>query len=184
MTEDSEEICGSEVASKPGNVCTNVAKYIDGRCGFHTDSNVKKSTSHTKKHGLYQKRSNYYNDLSKKEQAWIDMMIQSFLDEAPFDESHYGKVEMLRQIAIDFHKRRSANDYIREKGLTQKKTAVAGEAGVIKEDEENVLNIAIDRLGRTNCRMLKDLGVLGNEKEESRKEAAETLIGILSGTNK
>lgn len=185
------EICGTDYVSKEG-VCQNAPKYEDGKCGLHSDHTEgpgpPKGSSNNPdgplKHGVYADPSKYYQRLSESDQAFVDGMYASFLDDAPFDSSNHGKCEMLRQIAIDIHKRRSANNYIAEEGLKWEEIddyyeTDDGDLKVITETDEHYLNITADRIARTNVRQLKELGVL-DDPQSQQADAQKTFLEMLS----
>lgn len=142
-----------------------------------------KGNTNAWKHGIYACKSSYYKKLPNDQKEWIDTVVESFLEDAPFDREHEGKVELLYQVAIDMHKRNRANDYIYQEGLTQTETSdYHSEFGAIKETKENVLNMTADRFQRTNMRILKDLGVL-DDPDSQKAEAGKTLIDVLSSVD-
>jgi hypothetical protein len=98
------------------------------------------------------------------------------LDDAPFSADNMAKLQMVRNIAIDMHKQRRANQYIDEVGVVNKDKTVGytDDGRPIKEDQENVLNVAYDRLNRTQTRQMKELGLL--EDPDSQQAEAQTNI--------
>lgn len=178
-----EELCGEPYTNKDG-YCDNDPKYPDGKCGHHSKHNKDAyggdDWKPNEKHGVHTNRSAYYHGLPEEDQAWIDAIVDSFLDDAPFDEESVGKLEKLRSVAIDMHKKRQADEHIQTKGMTQDKTVGYHEDhGEITAEEENVLHITADRLSRETRQTLKDLGVIGKDQEESG-DASESLIEQLS----
>lgn len=185
--EDSDAYCGDDLTSEDG-YCDNTPSYSDDRCGRHTEtlqrfgredapqSQIPDSGGH-----FPDSRSKYYEDLPDEEKAQVDGIINSFLEEAPFSADHRGKVEMLRQVAIDMHKRRLADQYISYEGMTQDVTGgYHEEFGPIQNPEENPLHLTADRITRTNAKVLKELGILGNSPEARQAEASEGILDVLS----
>jgi len=189
--EPEDDLCGARI--RPHRVpeeweqdvgyCANrsgfrTTHFGEGRCYLHGGAtrNVNKGNNHAEKHGLYAERQNYYNNRSRQEQQWIDAVVESLLDDAPFGPESFAKLQMLRNIAIDMHKQQRANDYIDDVGVVERdKTIGYTEQGKpILEDQENALNIAYDRLTRTTTRQLKELGLL--DDPESQKAEAQTNI--------
>lgn len=189
--EPEDDLCGARI--RPHRVpeewdqdvgyCANrsgfrTTHFGEGRCYLHGGAtrNVNRGNNHAEKHGLYAERQNYYNNRSRQEQQWIDAVVESLLDDAPFGPESFAKLQMLRNIAIDMHKQQRANDYIDEVGVVERdKTIGYTEQGKpILEDQENALNIAYDRLTRTTTRQLKELGLL--DDPESQKAEAQTNI--------
>jgi hypothetical protein len=130
---------------------------------------------------LYSDRQNYYKHRSDEEQAWIDAVVESLLDDAPFDADNMAKLQMVRNIAIDMHKQQRANDYIDEVGVVNEDKTVGytDDGRPIKEDVENVLNVAYDRLNRTMTRQMKELGIL-DDPDSQQAEANQNIAKELS----
>jgi len=157
--------------------------FGDGRCYLHggAATSVNEGNTYNEKHGLYTQRQTYYENRTEGEQAWIDGIVESLLDDAPFgDNPPFAKLQMVRNIAIDMHKLQRANDYIDEKGLVDRDKTVGytDDGKPIKVDEENVLNVSYDRLNRTMTRQLKELGILDDpdsEKAEAQANIAKEL---------
>jgi len=181
--------------TRDGGYCSLVAGHGtdhtgDGRCKFHGGAGgAPKGNQNAKKHGIYSQRSNYYNDLPAEQKAWVDSLVQSMMDDAPFDEDNFQKFQMVREIAIDMHKKRHANDYIAEEGIIQE-NMVRDEDGnpvtdkngeLVTEAEENPVNMAYDRLDRTMTRKMKELGILDDPdsaQAEADKSIAEQLAAL------
>ena len=168
--------------------CANKAGFRtdhvgDGRCYLHGGGSktANKGNNYAETHGLYADRQNYYSNRSTEEQQWIDGVVESLLDDAPFDADNMAKLQMVRNIAIDMHKQQRANDYIDEVGVVNKdKTTGYTEDGrPIKEDVENVLNVAYDRLNRTQTRQMKELGLL-DDPDSQQAEANQNIANELS----
>ena len=168
--------------------CANKAGFRtdhvgDGRCYLHGGGSktANEGNNYAETHGLYADRQNYYSNRSTEEQQWIDGVVESLLDDAPFDADNMAKLQMVRNIAIDMHKQQRANDYIDEVGVVNKdKTTGYTEDGrPIKEDVENVLNVAYDRLNRTMTRQMKELGIL-DDPDSQQAEANQNIANELS----
>jgi hypothetical protein len=135
-------------------------------------------------HGLYTKRQNYYDNRSVEEQHWMDAIVESLLDDMPGgDDPSFAKLQMVRNIAIDMHKSKRANDYIDNIGVVHKDKTVGytDDGRPIKEDQENALNIAYDRLNRTLTRQMKELGILDSpdkQNAEAKQNLADELAAL------
>jgi len=103
------------------------------------------------------------------------------LDDAPFGADNMAKLQMVRNIAIDMHKQERANDYIDEVGVVHKDKTVGYSDGgrPIKEDQENPLNVAYDRLTRTMTRQMKELGLL-DDPDSQQAQAQSNIAKELS----
>ena len=167
-------------ANKAGFRTTHVG---EGKCYLHGGGSKydNKGNNNAEKHGLYADRQNYYDNRSSKEQAWIDAVIESLLDDAPFTADNFAKMQMLRNVAIDMHKQKNANDFIDRTGLVDEDSIVgySQDGTPIKEDTENPMNIAYDRLTRTITRQLKELSVL-DSPDKKQAEADQNLANELS----
>jgi len=172
--------------------CANKAGFRtdhvgDGRCYLHggASKTPNKGNNNAETHGLYSDRQNYYKHRSDSEKAWIDAVVESLLDDAPFDADNMAKLQMVRNIAIDMHKQQRANDYIDEVGVVNKDKTVGytDDGRPIKEDVENVLNVAYDRLNRTMTRQMKELGIL-DDPESQNAEAKQNIANELSELRK
>jgi len=174
--------------------CNNRAGYKTdhvgaGRCAYHGGkSGAPKNNVNAAKHNLYTERSNYYENLGEIEKAWVDELVRSMLNDAPFNADNFQKFQMLREIAIDMHKKRGANDYTAEEGLIQENIVrddegdpVMRDGELVTEDEENPINVAYDRLDRTMTRKMKELGLLDDpesQKAQSGESIAEQLAAL------
>jgi hypothetical protein len=168
--------------------CANKAGFRtdhvgEGRCYLHggASKSANKGNNHAETHGLYSDRQNYYSNRSTDEQAWIDAVVDSLLDDASFSADNMAKLQMVRNIAIDMHKQQRANDYIDEVGVVNKDKTVGytDDGRPIKEDVENALNVAYDRLNRTMTRQMEKLGIL-EDPESQKAESQENLANELS----
>lgn len=164
--------------------CANIAGFRtdhkgEGRCYLH--GGISKGAGRPIEHGLYAKRQNYYESRSPEEKQWIDAVVESLLDDAPFGPESFAKFQMVRNIAIDMHKLQSANDYIDEVGVVHRDKTVGytDDGRPIKRDEENAINIGYDRLNRTMTRQLKDLGIL-DDPDSQQAQAQQNIANELS----
>lgn len=132
------------------------------------------------KHGLYTNRGGYYKSLPDADKKWIDAIVDDLVEKSYFDHDDVSAVEKLRQVAIDFHQRRRADEYIAKKGLTQEKdVGFHEEHGMITQEEENTVMITKDRLSRESRMTMKDMGCLDEDTNDS-SEKAKSLVEQLS----
>jgi hypothetical protein len=180
MSEE-EEVCGAPLKTKDGR-CDRPATQPDGRCGFHTQDSEYggEEWKPNYKHGLYTDRGGYYKSLPEPDQEWIDAVTDDLIEKSYYDKDDISILEKVRQVAVDLHQRRRADEYIAKKGLTQEKDiGFHEEYGMITQEEENTVMVTKDRLSRESRMTVKDLGILDND-EGKTEEAAETLIESLS----
>jgi len=178
-----DEICGAPLKTKDAK-CDRTATKEDGRCGYHTEieeeQNMDRNWKPALKHGLNQNRGGYYKSLPDEDKKFIDAIAKDLIEKSYFDEEDTSAVEKLRQVAVDIHQKRRADEYIAQKGLTQEKDIGFHEDhGMITQEEENVLMITKDRLSREARMTLKDYGVLDHEHDKT-EEAAKSVIESLS----
>lgn len=183
--------------ARDGGYCALVAGHGtdhvgEGRCKFHggASSGAPKGNVNAQKHAIYTQRSNYYNNLPAEQKAWVDELVNSMMEDAErwglFTRDNFYKFKMVREIAIDMHKKRRGNDYIAEEGIVQE-NVVTDENGdplmrdgeLVTETDENPVNLAYDRLDRTTTRKLKELGFL-DDPESKKAEAGKTLAEQLA----
>lgn len=157
--------------------------FDDGRCYLHGGKarDANEGNNYAEKHGLYADRQNYYSNRSSNEQEWIDAVVESLLDDAPFSPENFAKMQMLRNIAIDMHKMQDANTFIDQAGLVQENQTVSysQDGKPIKEDRENPINVTYDRLNRTLTRQLKELGLL-DDPDSQQADASNNIANELS----
>lgn len=189
LEEPEDDRCSDEVE---GGYCArwpavdDEGEVVDGKCSLHGEAVMGGDSwgaqEGSGKHNLYSWRSNYYYSLDRQDQIWLDLLIESFLDDAPFGREDLGKLEILRQVAIDTHKIRTANYYIWDEGLAQMKTIDFDEESgeEIEAEVENILNLPVDRLQRQCVKRLKELGCL-DDPDSSLAESTQTLAEVLSG---
>jgi hypothetical protein len=157
----------------------------DGRCYLHGGAavEVNRGNTYNETHGLYTNRQPYYDNRTRKERNWIDAVIESLLDDMPGGDADpsIAKLEMIRNIAIDMHKERRANEYIDEVGVVHKDKTIGytDDGRPIKEDQENPLNITYDRLSRNIVRSMEKLGVL-DDPESQKADAQQNIANELS----
>lgn len=179
MSDGDEEICNASLKTKEGR-CERPASKSDGRCGFHTaDNKMQRDWKPNYKHGLYQDRGGYYKSLPEEDQKWIDAVADDLIRKSYFEKEDLSALEKCRQISIDLHQRRRADEHIAKNMVEEKPAMVHDEYGIVHEKQENVLFITKDRLSRESRMMMKDLGILDEDKSKS-EEAAESLIESLS----
>ncbi len=197
--EPKEGKCGAKVRHTPDEwdddttgYCMNPEAFRcddpdANRCYLHggADNGPPEGHNNGEKTGMYSDRQNYYNNRSFEEQQWIDAVIESLLDDAPFGPQSFAKMQMLRNVAIDMHKMKNANEYIDEVGVVHRDKTVGytDDGKPIKVDEENAINIAYDRLQKSTLRTLKRLGVL-QDPESQKADAQKNIANELSKIRK
>ena len=170
--------------------CANISGFRtdhkgEGRCYLHGGATTTqmKGNNNAETHGIYSNRQPYYENRTADEKNWIDAVVESLLDDMPGGDANpsMAKLEMVRNIAIDMHKERRANDYIDEVGVIHRDKTVGytDDGRPIKEDQENPLNIAYDRLSRNITRNMEKLGIL-DDPESQKADAQNNIANELS----
>jgi hypothetical protein len=171
--------CGS-TDTRDGSPCQRAVSSRGDRCFLHdqdgppadygapegntnalrNDGGPPPANGNAERHGLYADRSKYYRRLDDDEQAWIDALIDAWLDDAPFDHDHLAGLELLRKTAIDEHKRRQANAYIEREGVITENVVDYDDGDPIVKKAENPAHLPYSRLAKDTIRTLKQIGVL------------------------
>ena len=136
MSDEENEECGAPLTTKDG-VCTRSPSMPDGRCKYHTehDTDMDDDWKPNYEHGLYTNRGGYYKGLPEEDQKYIDAIADDLISKSRYDKSDLSALEKCRQVGIDLHQRRRADEFIHKKGLTQ--TSEVGfheQYGVMEED--------------------------------------------------
>jgi hypothetical protein len=139
------------------------------------------------KSGLYAKRTNYWNALDDDEQAVVEMMVDGWLEDAPFTRDERVKVNELYRIAIDQHRLWGTLDenYVDEDGnqvgLTKEITVDYDEetGEEITTEDENPANLPYTRLSDGVYNRLKQLEI--TEDTDDTAEVEISLAQQLSG---
>lgn len=160
----------------------------EGNCKYHggAGEQFEEGNNENEKHSLYSKRSLYYENRNAEEKAWIDTLISSMLDDAPFTKDDFQKFQMLRNIAIDMHKLRTANDYMEENGLIEEDfvrdedgNPIIRDGEYVTESKENPINLVYDRVNRTKTKEMKELGLL-DDPDSRQADAQQNIATQLS----
>jgi hypothetical protein len=136
-------------------------------------------------HGLFAQRTNYWEALDQEDRAFIEGMVNSWLEDAPFGRDHQAKFNELYRTAIDQHRAMGSLDEFVEDGeitgLTKEQTVDYDEdtKEEITSVEEHPVNLPYSRLDRDILKKLNELEILDDDDVE--EEAAESIAKLLSG---
>lgn len=155
----------------------------NGRCYVHggvtggaPEGNVNAMT-----HGLRARRSNYYQALDEEDQGFVEAMVDSWLEDAPFDRENAAKVTEIYRIAIDQHRLWNATDEYVEDGMVTEQVIDTDEDGnAVYGEDENPVNLPYSRLDRDLFKKLKELGCL-DDPDTQQAQAELSLARKLSG---
>lgn len=136
-------------------------------------------------HGMFSDTDKYYQRQDEAAQAYIDVVYETFLSDAPFGEDNTGKSAILWEIAINHHKRRTADGYIAEEGLLQDVDVEKdnGERFTMEDADEHPLHLVYDRLARTDIRRLKELGVTDDPDSKTAESVSDLASAIAQVTH-
>jgi len=163
------------------------------RCYVHTgqSQDKEKAKSHGVEnitHGMRAKRSKFYQSLDEQDKLFVEKLVDSWIDNAPFDRDNFAKVNELFRIAIDeIRAWRAQGEYADDDDgaggmLTDVTIDYDPENGEITTEDENPLNLAYDRLDRTKYKKLKELGVL-DDPDSQEAEAKQSLADVFDNLN-
>lgn len=181
--EPRDDRCGANVKQGDGYCERYIMNH--GRCYLHggatpEGTDTPEGNTNAMTHGLYAQRTNYYQSLDEDEQAFVEAIVDGWLDQAPFGRDNQAKVNRLFKIAVDEHKLWRANDYYDEEDLVVEDFERGEDGEVHKTREEHPVNLAYDRLSRTTVKELKELGAL-SDPDSQQAEATKSLAKQLSG---
>jgi len=154
-----------------------------GRCYMHgggDGTGAPEGNTNAMTHGLYAQTTNYYKSLDEDEKAFIESLVDSWIENAPFDRENTAKVNRIYKIAIDEHKMWRANDYYASEDFVDVTDIPAENGDSYEVKEENPINQTYDRLSRTSIKELKELGCL-DSPDDRQADATESLAKKLSG---
>lgn len=156
-------------------------------CYSHQGGGAAEGNTNAMTHGLYAQRTNFYQALGHEDKAFIEAMVDSWVDQAPFGRDNPGMVNTLYRVAIDQLRAWFAvDDFVDEngdlEGLTKvQEVEIDGE--YVELEDEHPANMPYSRLSNDIRMELKDLGVYSDpetQKAEATKSLAQKLSGLSS----
>jgi hypothetical protein len=97
----------------------------------------------------------------------VKELTESYLADAPFGWDDAAKVDQLVAVVIDQVRLRQSNQYL-GKFLTEEVVDVASDGTEITRLKANPAHMPRDRIKRSNIRVLKELGILGSDGDDSQ----------------
>lgn len=143
------------------------------RCYVH-DGSFEEGNQKAMKHGLKAKRSNFFNNLDEDDERFVEALVDSWIENAPFDRDNFAKVNEVYRIAVDQLRLWNAQDEFSDGMVYEQVIGTDEEGQPIEVEDENPANLPYDRLDRTTLRKLKDLGCL-DDPDTQQAEANESL---------
>lgn len=155
-----------------------------GRCYVHQGSDgPPDGNTNAMTHGIYAQRTNFYQALDNEDKQFIEAMVDSWIEQAPFDRDNVGMVNDLYRCAIDQVRAWAGIDEFVEdgtiEGLVKEQEIFDGEE-VHEIEDEHPANLPYSRLDNDVRSKLKDIGVY-DSPEQQQAEATESLAKKLSG---
>jgi len=190
---DSDTHVWLDIAEYVTNV-TNRTKEVQGfcerykmedsnNCYVHQGGGSPEGNTNAMTHGLHAQRTNYYNSLDADEKKFIEAMVDSWLDMAPFDRSNVAMVNELYRAGIDQLRLWGGVEEFLEDGertgLVTEQNIFDGEE-VHEIEEEHPANLPYSRLDRDVVNKLKTMGIY-DSPEAQQADATESLAQKLSG---
>ena len=167
--------------------CERYAMKEKNNCYVHQGGGPAKGNTNSMTHGLYAQRTNFYSALDEDDKQFIEAMVDSWLDQAPFERDNVAMVNTLYRCAIDQLKAWFAVDeYVDDNGSIEgvTKEQVIFVDGETKElEDEHPVNMPYSRLTNDVRQELKDLGIYDSPEAQNAK-ATESLARTLSGLSK
>lgn len=165
------------------------------RCHAHTASHDgSHSAANRIEHGMYAKRTNYWQAMDDADRQFVEAMVDSWLADAPFDRGNVGKLNDLYRAAIDQHRAwQGVDEFVADdeiQGMVTETPVLDDEGDVVRgEDgdpvtveEEHPANLPLARLDKAVVSKLKKLGVL-DDPDSQQADATESLAQKLSSDN-
>ena len=154
-----------------------------GRCYVHQGGGAPDGNGNAITHGMYAQRTNFYQSLSAEDKQFIEALVDSWVQQAPFNRDNVSMINELYRCAVDQLRVWSGIDEMVEDGsyagLVKEQEVFDGEE-VHEIEEENPVNLPYSRLDNDIRSKLKDLGIY-SDPESQQADATESLAKKLSG---
>jgi len=166
--------------------CERYEMNDKNRCYVHKGGNGPgEGNTNSIKHGLYAQRTNYYKALGEEDREFVEAMVDSWLEQAPYGRDNKAMVNELYRAAIDQHRAWGGIDsYVGEdgeiQGLTDEFEQETESGEVIEVEMEQPQNIAYSRLDGDVRQKLRDHGIY-DDPESQKADATMSLAKKLSG---
>lgn len=153
-------------------------------CYSHRGGGPAEGNTNAMSHGLYAQRTNFYQALGEEDKAFVEAMVDSWVDQAPFGRDNPGMVNTLYRVAIDQLRAWFAIDeYVDENGDLEGLTKVQQveiDGQYVEMEDEHPANMPYSRLSSDARMELKDLGIY-DSPEKQQADATSSLAQKLSG---
>lgn len=147
--------------------------------GTSSDGESHENNGNAITHGARSSPTNLYRHLDDDERGWVDQLVESYLEEAPFGEDS-AKVERLQMTCTVIYQEWAAREVVLREGPSEEITMGVNEAGmpVARTDEHHLTSTASTH-NQTVRMNLKDLGLL-DSPEQQQAESMRSIADILS----
>lgn len=153
-------------------------------CYSHQGGGPAEGNTNAMTHGLYAQRTNFYQALGQEDKQFVEAMVDSWVNQAPFGRDNPGMVNTLYRVAIDQLRAWFAIDeFVDENGSLEGVTKVQEveiDGEYVELEDEHPANMPYSRLSNDIRMELKDLGVY-DSPEQQQAEATSSLAQKLSG---
>lgn len=154
----------------------------EGRCKHHGGTNSgengqggTENNGNAETHGLTSDAEKWFARHREEVEDDVRLLVQSWMDRAPFGWDVHGNVWILVECAIDEVRMRQADDYVDDEGIVVSHfDGVADDGRDIIERKENPALLPKSRMKKDTMRTLKDLGIL-DDPDSQQAAATEDL---------
>lgn len=154
------------------------------RCYVHQGGGAPEGNANGMTHGFYIDRSKFYQELGQEDKQYIEALVDSWAESAPFDRDNNAMVDTLYRCAIDQLKAWRGNDeYLDDNGNIEglvKEQEIFDDGEVKEIEDEQPINMAYSRLTSDVRQELKEIGVY-DSPDAQQADATESLARQLSG---
>lgn len=157
-----------------------------GRCYVHQGGHGVEGNTNAMTHGMLAKRSNFYNALDDELKQVVEMMVDSWVEQAPYDRDAHAFVTELYRLAIDQIRAWSGLDEFVDEdgeiiGLTKERViGVTDDNEPIEAEDEHPANMPYSRLDSDIRQKLKEHGIYDSPDQQQAENTA-SFARILSG---
>lgn len=169
----------------------------NGRCYVHPPGpGAPDPAANAIEHGLYAQRTNFYRSLDDADKQFIEALVDSWLEQSPYDRENVAVLNELYRCGIDQLRAWAGleefvdDDTDAPSGLLTEVPMTDDEGNTVTDedgnevtvDTEHAANLPYSRLDRDIQSKLKQLDVY-NSPESKQADATESLAQKLSGLN-
>lgn len=163
--------------------------YDSGKCKNHRgtspDGSSHEGNGNAETHGLTADAEKWFNRHRDEVEDDVQLLVESWMDRAPFGWEDHGNVWLLTECAVDEVRMREANEYVDEEGLVVEH--YDGHDPIserpIHEFKENPALRPKSRMKKDTVRTLKDLGIIGGDDTTVEVNVHEELLSGLKAAH-